>query len=469
MYHNKKRIRIIFLIILAIEEMNGIRLNNRYSWKYVILVIICIVVGLNLFIGYNFNAHVKTCEKTLVLAQLAAYYEKLLEDRGITQEMITNEELHRSKKVFNVFSKKKTILSSKENTGLRELGNNLPPYYSNPTGKRTFKEQHKIYEQSEKDNIANLNKQKPQMTDKLNQTKAENGLVMDWWFDICIRRTTSEQLWHPLFPKYPQNTTITLETGDKDRHIGSFFRRVYGFIHVDLPGKYDFKLLSRDGAEVLLLDTNMPLNLVDKAVSVDAFAEVFHLRLTKELMDYQDNRITLSEMFETEKRNVWLKGNNLYYIEILQAGKNFAKYKIEWRKEGVTPYKMIGQENLLFSKKMSATDTPSRILKKYPLVQNFRVKDHEAGRLSFMNTPVLRSSNNKIQHSNLACTPILNDNKKISFMYQGYYQYVDNMMTYPKEFFDFIQCPQEALLIDEKSATTIAHKTFEQLNVLNNG
>ena len=112
--------------------------------------------------------------------------------------------------------------------------------------KNTLKKKHLIATE-----ITIVNNLPTTVTNKLEpQLKFNTGLLVEW-FAICIQDTVANQLWHPLFPKHITKTTVTLDASDDDRHTGQHLRRIYGFLHTEETGFYDFRLLSRDGADEL--------------------------------------------------------------------------------------------------------------------------------------------------------------------------------------------------------------------------
>lgn len=289
----------------------------------------------------------------------------------------------------------------------------------------------------------------------------KSGLLVDWWFDVCFERTTWDRTWHPLFPFISQKTTTTTIAGDDERTVGNFLRRFSGFIYSNTSEYYEFKLLSRDGAEVLLLDTEIQLNINSKPpVSLDSAKEKLYLKLTKRVMDIQDQKLSLSEMFFTEPGRVWLDAHKLYFVEIVQGGKHFAKAQLHWKRIGDNDFRIIGKDNLLFA------DAPksSKILEKSKLKEKYPVSEQEQRRNSFYKLPRLQS-NTAIENSNFACDKLEQKPVVIKKLYEGYWHYVDPHVSHPKEYFTFMKPAKEQHVhLPENEANEIGQKTFERLN-----
>lgn len=320
----------------------------------------------------------------------------------------------------------------------------------------------------------NSNKKSLPVRKKKYKLKKFKGLKVDWWHDICMQRMIKEQTWHPLLPKYPQHQTRILNTSDDEKIIGSHFRRIYGYLYTKKSGYYDFKLMSRDGADFVLSDTLLPLKSVENVSNVLEMPEIMHLFLGRDTMDYQDLKLNLSEMFSVERHKVWLKANNLYFLELLQAGRFFAKYRIQWRhaqkpRRSVADngYRTIGSNNLLYTNGLSPLRTPSIVLQKYKQEPRYKVEESEASRLAFYKTPVLHTSTKDLHNAAFLCPLHVQEKKKINYTYQGYNEYAENFLVYPKEHFDFVQTKVDHIALKKDKALNVSHQMFDKINFLN--
>lgn len=308
----------------------------------------------------------------------------------------------------------------------------------------------------------------------------DRGLLVDWWLDLCFSRTTWERTWHPLFPAIPQKTTTIFIAGDKERTVGNFLRRAHGFLYTNQSNHYEFELLSRDGAEAMLMDTgvmlgneeNLTLSTLQKA------KEMLYLSLTKEQMDEQDSKIPLSQMFSTKpSKKVWLESQRLYFVEIVQGGKHFVKFQLRWRITGVSDshsasknFTVPTHDNLLH------TRIPfyySKIHERSKQVENYPALKEEQLRNDFYKIPVLDTTDliySPSASKNYVCERTERKPIEIKSLYEGYWKHVESFVSYPKEYFQYVgQTKSYHILLDEKAAFNVVNKTFEKLNEIYNG
>jgi len=295
------------------------------------------------------------------------------------------------------------------------------------------------------------------------------GVMIDWWDNFCIEGHSSEPLWHPLFPKIPGKSTVSLKTGDDERTIGNWYRRIYGFLYTTEEVNYDFRLLSRDGAEVVIYDTGMftdELNMINHLEEYSSTYEVVSLKLTKSRMDYQDQRIPLTEMFSIEARNIHLQKNRVYFLEIIQGGKHFTKYDFQWRNNVEFDYTTITDKNLFHMKKMSGQNAISLFQQKYKPQLKIKVTNTEKIKLQFNKLPIL-DSEKLIEASRKYTCDVTKEYRHITYLYQGHYEFVDNVLLYPNEFFEFGFNSNDVIL-DADEAERVVEKVFSQLSELHN-
>ena len=271
-----------------------------------------------------------------------------------------------------------------------------------------------------------------------------------------------------LFPGMPGRSTVSLKTGDEERAIGNFYRRIYGYLHTDVERSYDFKLFSRDGAEAIIFDTGVFVDEVNMMTQLEYYPtnEVVSLKLTKPLIDYQDELILLNEMFSTEVRNIRLKKNKIYFLEIVQGGKFFIKYDLQWRENGKQTYTTITEKNVFHTKNMSGLDAVSLLKQKYKTQPRFGVTDSEKVKLSFHKIPVL-DSEKMIETSPKYSCEAKKDYKNITSMYQGYKEFTENVFLYPNGFFAF-DFNSTKVVLDIDEAEGVIKKTFHHLSELHN-
>jgi len=294
------------------------------------------------------------------------------------------------------------------------------------------------------------------------------GVMIDWWDNFCIEGHSSEPLWHPLFPKIPGKSTVSLKTGDDERTIGNWYRRIYGFLYTTEEANYDFRLLSRDGAEVVIYDTGMSIEQINKIdrLEYNPTYVVVSMKLTKVLMGYQDRRIPLTEMFSIEARNIHLQKNRVYFLEIIQGGKYFTKYDFQWRDSVEFDYATITDKNLFHMKKISGQNAISLFQQKYKPQPKVPVTDAENIKLMFNKLPIL-DSEKLIEASCKYTCDVTKDYRNVTYLYQGYNEFTDNWLLYPNEFFEFGFNSNDVIL-DAEEAERVFEKVFRQLSELHN-
>ncbi|XP_066927984.1 uncharacterized protein [Clytia hemisphaerica] len=389
----------------------------------------------------------ESATKTLALAELAAYYEKLLLEKGVNTNTIKDAIASKSGKIFNVFYDTKVGADKKMIIETIPPAQNVPPPSPSTTPDTRFKGDTKI------------------VFKELGSTNILKGVMMDWWFDFCMARESTEVIWHPLLPRVPQLSAITLTLADKDRTVGSnLYRRMSGYLFVKETASFDFKLLSRDGAEVLVYDTGLTLskiNEINPKMRYDSKKELFHSKLTKATMDAQDKVIPLSAMFQIESQNIELKKDQIYALEIIQGGKHFTKYSLQWKPFGSTfnRYTAIGQENLFHQ---DGKMVPGLLKQKYDPKPIYSPNDSELRRLSFYKLPMLESRH-LIDEAGLYCEEREKRYIKVDQLYQGYNEYTDNVKSYPQEYFKF-GLDNRYTLLDKATALQIADRTFKKLS-----
>jgi len=406
----------------------------RRVWKAFAIIIAIFIIILNISLNQQYSQKCPKCESKggcdiTKLVELAKYYERLLESKGVDVSSIREASRKKNGKIFKVFSKN-DIKDTNISVPLRDDVHDL-------SALKSIKDLHA-------------------------------GVMIDWWDNFCIERLSTEPLWHPLFPKIPGKSTVSLKTGDDERTIGNLFRRIYGFLYTTEESNYDFRLLSRDGAEVVIYDTGLFTDEINKIAHLEYSPtdEVVSLKLTKSLMDYQDERILLTEMFNIEARNINLLKNRVYFLEIIQGGKHFTKYDFQWRENAELDYTTITDKNLFYMKRMSGQNAISPLQQKYKLQPKFGVTDTEKIKLMFNKLPVL-DSKKLIETSRKYTCDVPKEYKKATYIYQGYYEFTDNVLLYPNEFFKF-GFNSEFVVLDAKEAESVAEKTFSHLSELHN-
>ena len=292
--------------------------------------------------------------------------------------------------------------------------------------------------------------------------------MVDWWDNFCIQRLSEEPLWHPLFPKIPGKSIVSLKTGDDERTVGNLYRRIYGFLYVTEEAKYDFRLWSRDGAEAILFDTGMFIDDISKIkhLQYSPTNEVMNLKLTKSLMAYQDPRLPITEMFSIEARNINLRKNRVYFLEIIQGGKNFIKYDFQWRNNIDLEYATISDKNMFYTNSISGKNAISLLQQKYNPQPKYRITDTEKIKLQFNKLAVLDSERLLANSRNATCV-FPKKYKKAKYLYQGY-EFTESIVLYPNEFFEYGFNPKR-LILDAKEAETVIEKVFRHLSDLHNG
>ena len=295
------------------------------------------------------------------------------------------------------------------------------------------------------------------------------GAVMDKWLDTCMNMTTWHNRWFPLFPKIPQESTIVQQLNDQGLIMGSLLRRVYGFIHVNLSGKYHFQLKTHEGAEVLLTDTGMNMQNF-----TDDFSDLNKLQNWKELMYIN---VTLEQMreqnifqrgvlihYKSPIQKVYLKRGHVYHIEILQGGRFYSDYHLKWKKATEKgELRQIGKDSLFHTNSTNSRSLPSLLWLKNPLREKYAYSKEEKQRLDFYKHKTLDISSALKLSENLKCPKTEWYKRNITQLYLGRI-FVDYQLVYPKNFLKYTGgWPLNHLLLDETKAIDAAKKTFSHV------
>ena len=410
-------------------------LNLKRCKVISVLVCFAIAIQLNILFLRTTQKNEPCIETTikppkLAIAELAEYYEKLLQQKGINIKTIQQAYQNDSGKVFNVFGTPKQNEKEEEHSKQKRSGHS-----------------------KQKEN----NQQGGIMV---------NEVIVDWWYDFCLNREPSEFIWHPLFPQFPRKTTTITRLVDQEKILGQSLRRIYGYLSTKNTGSYDFELSSRDGAEALLIDTGYKMNEIEKLSSSNftyiSEREEMHLKLSKQLMDLQDKQIDASKLFSDEKKNVTLKKDQVYMLEIIQGGRFFSKFSLAWKKENENSYETIDNKNLFHINDMSSKSTPSLFKQKYNPQNNLPLTPQEKRRNSFFQRDILKSED-LIEENKMYCKVRPNEPKTVKKLYQGYYEFTDNQKMYPQEFHPYRR-NDKAILADKGEAIDISNAVFETLN-----
>lgn len=309
-----------------------------------------------------------------------------------------------------------------------------------------------------------------------------SGLIMDWWYDTCFQRTTWERTWYPLFPELPQNRTIAKIAGDTNIITGNYMRRIFGFLYTNESGFYHIQLLSRDGAELMIADTNTRLDGETFQVNnggnsnnlkkiIESAESVLYSKLTKTDMEDQEIYLQMEDMYATKPQKIWLTAGIVYSIEVIQGGDLYTRFQVRWKKsDGKHRLKVIGENNLFFTNSMLREQTPSKIFEKSKLREIFPTSNEERRRNSFFKIPTLKGAQEKVRRSSFNCKATRLRHRKTFKLYDGFLKNVENTISYPREFFLFkYHSKLKDMLMDENEAVKMAKKVFDKLNTLYNG
>uniref|UniRef100_A0A7M5XCJ4 Hexosyltransferase n=1 Tax=Clytia hemisphaerica TaxID=252671 RepID=A0A7M5XCJ4_9CNID len=453
------------LVIIVLINLNISLVSRTYTHKSLTSIEVTSNEGAAAGGGGVGGGRQSNHERKLVLAELAEYYEKLLQQKGVDTNAIKQAMQQNSGKVFNVFNDPPKAKLTNTATDKPLIKESQPKSEVPNKAKTTFAS----YLQKRISTLPGDNKIR---YDELGEKNVYKGLIVDWWFDMCVIRESSDPIWHPLYPRVPQHTSISLRLMDQDRILDGSSRRVYGYLFVKDDQAYDFKLSSRDGAEALLYDTGVSMKkiqLLNNDIKYDKSKEMMHLKLTKDVMDEQDKKIQLSEMFQLQEKNVNLKGDRVYMIEVFQGGKYFTKYSLKWRKSGddSVGFTTLDDKNLFFKDGMKGRLTPSLLKQKYNPPNLQPMSDGESRRLSFYKYSVLES-NEKARKAGMTCDEVQKDYKIITHLYEGYRRYTYNILSYPDEYFKYGLVPRWTSLSKEEAIAS-ANQLFKKLNKLHNG
>ena len=311
------------------------------------------------------------------------------------------------------------------------------------------------------------------------------GAIMDKWIDTCMNITTWHNRWFPLFPNIPQQSQIVNHLSDDKIIYGSLLRRVYGYIHVNQSGLYDFQLKTHEGAEILIVDTGMTLQDFVDPGSVDEvrrWKELLYINVTLQDMEKQDifkvykPRIMLH--YKSPIKTIDLVKDQVYHVEILQGGRFYAEYLFMWKshhhqQHGMghgDNFKKISSPNLFHTKATSLRRFPSLLWWKNPPQEKFSYTKEEQNRLDYHKRSVF-NINKKLTTSSptLKCPSTTWYKRNTTRLYSGR-KFVDYHLVYPRNHFDYTGgWPLEHLMLSEAKAWMISNKTLDRLREMYTG
>ena len=289
-----------------------------------------------------------------------------------------------------------------------------------------------------------------------------HGVSVDWYKDVKINRTLYNLKWHPLFPNFPVKTTTMKKLADESWVGGPYARRIYGFIVVNNSSMFEIELSSRDGLEILILETGI---LKDKFEIYDLrrrnFTKVLQENFAIQEIIKQDKTIRNSQLFKKYQK-VFLKKNRLYLIEILQGGTNYGKMEIKWRSNVNQKFDIINEKYLytILQQNINVTTKESFFQKIEPL---YTVTNEENIRLQFHELLLFSPNYTKL---NKSCKEFSRPKIKLKKDYGTLN--VDRVVVYPKELFNYSYnvFSQSQLVIDEKEVQQLTNKVLMAINAI---
>ena len=288
----------------------------------------------------------------------------------------------------------------------------------------------------------------------------QEGLVVDIWSDICLSQGTRVGMWHPLFPRIPQDRHILFKLNSSiiADHLDTF-KRVYGFLNADDTVFYKFQITFSKSIELVLLDLN-PLEL-----SIDMSTDYQNLQLANlKKVFYHHHEETKSDdrKIVVEKFAKLPKG--VYLLELLTTGSfDVEWYDIDYEEENPIPKSM----KVFHLKQLPNATFPSYFVQRHTVTQRFPISITENLKYNFYSVPslpVLPSEKIKIK----VC-PIYQLRPRTVKLYKGI-NLIDNLVIYPKEYFEFTDAmPVNKILMEKVEAESLAQKIFDFVNSLYNG
>ena len=289
-----------------------------------------------------------------------------------------------------------------------------------------------------------------------------HGVSVDWYKDVKINRTLYNLKWHPLFPNFPVKTTTMKKLADESWVGGPYARRIYGFIVVNNSSIFEIELSSRDGLEILLLETGI-LKGKFEIYDLDRrnFTKVLQENFTIQEIIKQDKIIRNSELFK-KYRKIFLKKDCLYFIEILQGGTNYGKMEIKWRSNVHQKFETINEKYLytIMQENLNVTTKETFFEKIEPL---YNVTTEEIIRLQFHELLLFSPNYTELNRS---CKEFSRPKIKLKKDYGTLN--VDRVVVYPKELFSYSYnvFSQNQLVIDEKEVQQLTNKILMTINAI---
>lgn len=156
------------------------------------------------------------------------------------------------------------------------------------------------------------------------------------YIDICHDYDNYATKWNTLFPQFPATASLMSNFYDKSTIMnGKISRRIIGLLQPDKSDWYSFKIESRMGCELRIIESDQ----YPKDNVYNNF--LLYLALQKEQILHEDDKKQSFKAFVKKSQNVFLHKDKIYMLDVLHAIPLSGFLNLKWKKKSSSEYKQI--------------------------------------------------------------------------------------------------------------------------------
>ena len=161
------------------------------------------------------------------------------------------------------------------------------------------------------------------------KSKHVRGLNVHVWFGLCLNSPT-KLCNHPTFPRAP-HLRKTIDRSQASQIFKDFGQRIFGFLHPNVTGAYQFEILNGS--------------------SVELWLSLSHKWQDSQLIAQNAASPGKHKTFSTKvSRKIHLQARQKYFIDILQgkSGKSDVYFEVVWKQPDKEIFEVISADFLSF-------------------------------------------------------------------------------------------------------------------------
>ena len=157
-----------------------------------------------------------------------------------------------------------------------------------------------------------------------------------YYIDICHDYDNYATKWNTLFPRFPATAALMSNFYDESLITnGKISRRMIGLLQPDISDWYSFKIESRMGCELRIIESDSyPIDNV-----YDNF--LLYLTLQKEEILREDDKKQPYKAFTVQSQNIFLDKNKIYMLDVLHAIPLYGFLNLKWKNKRSSEFKRI--------------------------------------------------------------------------------------------------------------------------------